>query len=142
MGSMVAGVELFDRQVVNSDELDVEVDQVLRAVGSEVCIVLHELLLRQQSGISRANEDSLMTLDVVLTQFRGADRENLVAEAHEQCWSDQTLQRNLVHRLAIVEKVTCGIDVSAGVGAESYRGDIGAGAFGNRLLQGDIDLGI
>ena len=40
---MMARVELLDRQIVDADELDSAIDEILRAIRSEVGVVLHEL---------------------------------------------------------------------------------------------------
>src|SRR5665811_2365911 len=96
MRAMVAGVELLDGQVVDSHQLYALVDQVLRAIGSQVRVVLDELLPREERGVASAKEDSLVILDVVFAQLRRADRANVVAEANQQCGPDQTIERDLV----------------------------------------------
>ena len=56
-----------------------------------------------------------MPIQLVLPQFRGSDRANIVTEADEPRRPDQTLQRNFVDRLSIIEEMPGCISVSAGV---------------------------
>src|SRR5882757_7278990 len=142
MGEVVAGVELFDREVVNPNELHTLVNEVLRSIGGEVGVILDKILLRKERRVAGAKKDSRLTFDVVGAELRRANGADLVGKAQKKRGSDQALERNLVDGLAIVEEMTRGVGVCAGMRSKPNRRDIRTGALRNGLLERDVNLGI
>src|SRR5207237_3821740 len=56
VSAMVARVELLDRQVIDSDQLDPVVDEVLCTVGCQIGVILDEIFLGEHPGIAGTNE--------------------------------------------------------------------------------------
>jgi hypothetical protein len=54
MRSMVTGMELLDRQIVDPNELDSAIHEIFRAIGSEERVVFYKLGLMQQRRVPRA----------------------------------------------------------------------------------------
>src|SRR6478672_7710116 len=142
MGSMVSRVELLDGEIVDSDELDTVVDEILGAIGREEGVILDEILLRQQRRIAGAEQNPRLAAQIPGAELSGTNRAHSVRELQQQSGSDETLERNFVYALPIVEEMPGGVGVGAGVRAEFYGRHVGAGAFGDGLLQLDVDFGI
>src|SRR5216110_1050325 len=130
MRPVMARVKLLDRQIIDADQLDSVVNEVLSAVGGDKRVVLDEIALQKKRRVASPKQDSFVTSDGAGTQLVDSNRENAVVKTHQQRRPDQSVQRDLVDGLAVVEEMTRGVDVGARVRAESYRRHIRAGTLG------------
>ena len=73
MSLVMSGMELFDRQVVDTDKLDSLVDEILRAIGREVGIVPNELFLRQQRRVTCTKKNSRLTFEIMFLEIARTD---------------------------------------------------------------------
>lgn len=138
MRAVVPGTELFDRQVVDADQLEPFVHEILRAVRSQESVILRELPGREQRGVPRAEQNALVIAQVELAELRLPYRTYVVTQAHEQGPPRQFFEGDEVDWLAIHEEMARGIDVGAGMRAKIDRRDIRARSGGDGLLQGDV----
>lgn len=145
MGEVVAGVELLDRQVVDSHELYPAFDNERGTVRCEISVILMKRgVLREIARIARLEEDPLCPrrLDPFRLEIAPPDRANVIAELEDHGWPHQGFKRNLVDSLGVVKEVPGRVHVSPGMRSELDGGNIRTSALGHRLLQGDVNLRI
>lgn len=143
MSEVVTGVELLNRQVVNSHELYPALDDEIGSVGREIRVVfMKRCVMSEIARIARLEEDALCPPNPLRLQIAPPDRANVVAELQDQRWPDQGLERNLVDGLAVVKEVPRRVNVSPGMRPELDGGNIGTGTFCHGLLQRNVNLRI
>src|SRR2546423_11607560 len=142
MCAMVPGVELLDRQIIDAHQLYAQINKVLCTIGSEKRVVRNKFTLRKKCRVARANQNTLGAFEILALEMFGGDGPNVVRKSNHSCGPDQSLERNPVHRLAIVEEMSSGVGVRAGVRSKSDERNVGARARGDRLLELDAYLGI
>jgi hypothetical protein len=60
MRAVVAGMELFNGEIVDSHQLESLLNEIGGAVRREIGVVAREFLLGEQCGVARAQENPLM----------------------------------------------------------------------------------
>src|SRR5687767_2437565 len=140
MRLVMSRVELLDREVVDTHQLDAERYEIFRAFRCEERVVAIKALLQKESGIAGADENTLVPLEIMLLEVARTYGHEAFAHGDENRRTDEAVERDLIDCLPIIEKMLCRVDVRAGVRAERDTRYVGSSALRYRLLRLDRNL--
>ena len=83
-----------------------------------------------------------MISDVVSLDIRCTNGHERVRKREQNGWSDEAIERDVIHRLAIVEEMFGGIHMRSCVRSKRDRRNVGSGAASDCLLQLDVNFRI
>src|SRR5438874_3721536 len=121
VSSVMAGMKLLDREIVDANELDAAIDEILSAIRCQVGIVRFELRTADKRRVSSSKKYALVGPYVLLSEIGSADGHQIIRKCEKNRGADESLNGNAVDSFAIVEEMFCGIDVRSGVRSKSDR---------------------
>src|SRR5438128_2122537 len=60
VSSVMTGVKLLDREIVDANELDASIDEILRAIRREICVVNCELRTADKRRVPSSKKDAFV----------------------------------------------------------------------------------
>jgi hypothetical protein len=112
-------MELLDREIVDSHQLEALLNQIGGAIRSKVGVVSGEIIFREKRGVACGQQNAFVLSEIELAELGFPDGAYIVTQAYEQRGTNELLEGNEVDRLSILEEVTGGVDMGAGMRAES-----------------------